>query len=130
MYLRADFCEAVRHQTSNGSFLELVKARSKVPQKNMSREWNWNLDQWKTFSKIRKPIRVSLWLVCKYSENNRQSILSAERIQTQKRYPTSLDKISIVTWRPLITPSQNFSCELDSWRTYSLRNISHLSLQL
>ena len=31
MYLHADFCEAGRNQTSNRSFVELVKARSKDP---------------------------------------------------------------------------------------------------
>ena len=36
---------------------------------------------------------------------------SLSSIQTQKRYPTSFDKISILTWRWLVISSQIFSCE-------------------
>ena len=58
-----------------------------------------NFDQWKTFSESSKPIRVWLWLVYKFTENNCRSRLSSEFIQTQKRYPTSPNKISILTWK-------------------------------
>ena len=52
-----------------------------------------NFDQWKTFSGNYKPIRVWLWLVHKFTENNCRSRLFSKFIQTQKRYPTSLDKL-------------------------------------
>ena len=82
------------------------------------------------FGKLYKPIRVWLWLVYKFNENNYCLRLFFKFIQTQKRYPTSLDKISILTWKLLIILSQNFSCELNSQRTYSLQNISSMSLLL
>ena len=44
-------------------------------------------DQWKTFSENYKPIRVWLWLVYKFTENNCCSQLFFEFIQTQKRCP-------------------------------------------
>ena len=40
---------------------------------------------------------VWLWLVYKLTENYCRLRLFSEFIQTQKRYPTSLDKISILT---------------------------------
>ena len=40
---------------------------------------------------------VWLWLVYKFTENYCRLRLFSEFIQTQKRYPTSLDKISILT---------------------------------
>ena len=45
-------------QTSNTNYLELIKRRSKVQEKDMSCERALNLDQWKTFSKNYKPLRV------------------------------------------------------------------------
>ena len=47
-----------------------------------------------------------------------------------KRYPTSLEKISNLTRQLLVISRHHFSCELDSWRTYSLQNISYLSAPL
>ena len=52
-------------ETSNTKYLELIKRRSKVQEKNMSYELALNFDQWKTFSENYKPIRVWLWLVYK-----------------------------------------------------------------
>ena len=110
--------------------LELIKRRSKVQENNISCEHDLNFDQWKTFSENYKPIRVWLCLVYKFAENNCLLQLFSEFIQTQKRYPTSLDKIRILTWKLLVIAGQNCLCELDSQRTYSLQNISYLSLRL
>ena len=110
--------------------LELIKKRSKVQEENMSCERALNFDQWKIFSENYKAIRVWLWLVYKFTENNCRLRLFSKFIQTQKRYPTSLDKISILTWKLLIISSQKSSCERNSQRTYSLQNIAYLSLRL
>ena len=96
--------------------LELIKRRSKGQLKNMSCERALHFDQWKTFSENYKPIRVCLWLAYKFTENNCRLRLSTTFIQTQKRYPTSLDKMSILIWKLFIISSQNFSCELNSHR--------------
>ena len=63
----------------------------------MSCERALNFDQGKTFSENKKPMTVSLWLVYKFTENYCPSRLFSDFIQTQKRYPTSLDKIRILT---------------------------------
>ena len=75
-----------------------------------------------------EPMRVWLWVVYKSAENFCRFRLFAELIQTQKRYSTSLDKVRILTWKLLIS-SENFSFELNSLRTYSLQDISYLSLR-
>ena len=87
--------------------LELIKRRSKVQENNMPCEHDLNFDQWKTFSESYKPIRVWLCLVYKFAENNCRLQLCSEFIQTQKRYPTSLDKIRILTWKLLVISGQN-----------------------
>ena len=56
-----------------------------------------------------KPIGVWLWLFHKATKNVSQSRLFVEFIQNQKRYHTSLDKTSIVTWKLLVVSSQNLS---------------------
>ena len=109
---------------------ELIKRRSKVQEKNVSCEHTLNFDQWKTFSENYKQIRVRLWLVYKFTMNNCHLRLFSEFIQTEKRHPTSLDKIRILTSKLLVRSRQNFPCELNSQRTYSLQNISNLSLPL
>ena len=90
---------------NNKYLLELIKRRSKVQEKNMSCERALNFDQWKTFSENYKPMRVWLWLVYKFTENYYPSRLFSEFIQTQKRYPTSPDKICILTWKLLVISS-------------------------
>ena len=57
-------------------------------------------------------------------------IVSSMIVKTQKRYSTSLDKISTLTWIILVISSQTFSCELNTSRMYSLQNILYLSLRL
>ena len=96
------FCDVVRNklQTIN-ILLELIKRRSKVQEKNMSCERGLNFDQWKIISKY-KPMRVWLWPVYKFTENFCHLRLFSEFIQAQKRYPTSLDKIRILTWKLLV----------------------------
>ena len=70
-------------ETSNTKYLELMKRRSKVQEKNMSCERVLNLDQWKTFSESYKPMRVWLWLVYKFTENCQIYWLFSEFIQTK-----------------------------------------------
>ena len=79
-------------ETSNTKYLELIKRRSKVQEKNMSCERALNFDQWKTFSENYEPMRVWLWFVYKFTENYCRSRLFSEFIPTRKRYPTSLTK--------------------------------------
>ena len=66
---------------------------------------SFNFDQWKTFSENYKLIRVWLWFVYKFTENNCCSRLYSEFIQTQKRYLTSLEKICILPWKVLVISS-------------------------
>ena len=64
------------------------------------------------------------------NENNCRSWLLSEFTQTQIRYTTLLDKISTLKRKLLVISSQNFSCELNSSRTYSLQKTSYLPLRL
>ena len=64
---------------------------------NMSCEQALNFDQWKKFSENYKPMRVRLWLVYKFTEISCFLRLFTKFIQTQKRYPTSLDKMRSLT---------------------------------
>ena len=73
----------------------------------------------KNVSKTNKPIRVWLWLLYKFNENNCCLRLFSKFIQAQKIFPNSIEKISILTWKPLVISIQNFSCELNSTKTYS-----------
>ena len=102
--------------------LELIKnsRRSKVQEKNMSCECALNFDQWKTFSKNYKLIRVGLWLDYKFMSS----------LILQRAILPLLKKISTLIWELFIISSQNFSCQLNSQRTHSLQNISYLSLSL
>ena len=61
-----------------------VKKKSKVQEKNISREPALNLDKWKTFSKNYKPMRVWLWFHYKFTVNNYRLRLFSEFIQTIK----------------------------------------------
>ena len=91
--------------TSNTKYIELIKRRSKVQEKNMSFERGLIFDQWKTFSENYKPMRVWLWFVYKFTDNYCGQRLFSEFIQTQKGYPTSLDKIRILTRKLLVITS-------------------------
>ena len=93
-----NFFDLVRNQTTNKNYLlELTKGRSKVREKNMSRELALTLDLWKIFSEKYKPMRVWLWFVYKITENNYYLRLVVEFIQTQKRYQ---NKTSIEDYLP------------------------------
>ena len=87
------------------TLLELIKARSKVQEKNMSCERALNFDQWKTLSENYKLMIVWLWLVYKFTENYCRLRLFSEFIHVQKRYPTCLNKIRILTWKLLVISS-------------------------
>ena len=92
-----------------------------------------NLDQLKTFSENYKPIRVWLWLVYKFNDNNCRLRLFSEFIQTQKKVsylPWQNKYANLKTTFVVVVSSQNFPCELNSQRTYFLQNISRLSLRL
>ena len=73
----------------------------------MSCERALNFDRWKTLSENYKPMRVWLWLVYKFTENYCCLRLFSNFIQTQRMYPTSLDKIRILTWKLLALSSWN-----------------------
>ena len=97
------FCDVVRNKLQS---INVYLRRSKVQQKNMSCECGLNFDQWKTFSENYKTMRVSLWLVYKFTENYCCLQLFSEFIQTQKSYSNSLDKICILTtWKLLVISS-------------------------
>ena len=68
----------------------------------MSCERGLNFDQCKKCFENYKPMRVWLWLLYKFHENYGRLRLFSEFIQTQKRYPTSLDKIRILNWKLLV----------------------------
>ena len=82
-----------------------TKRRSKVQEKNMSCKRALNFDQWKKFSKTYKSMRVWLWLAYKFTKNCQIYRLFSALIQTKKRYPTSLDKIRILTRKLSVIPS-------------------------
>ena len=109
--------------------LELIKWRLNLHQKNMSYGRTWNLDQWKLFSKNFTPMRVRLWFVYKITETSCCSPLLPGLFKLKRGILPPLT-ISVLSWWLLIISSQNFSCELSSWRTYSFQNISYLSLWL
>ena len=54
-------------------------------------------DQLKTLSENYEPMVVELWLLYKFTESDRGLRPFSEFMQTQKSYPTSLDKLSILT---------------------------------
>ena len=64
-YLQQYF-DSLKNKTSNRKYLlELIKRKSKVHKKNVSREIALNFVQSKTFSENYKLITVTLWLVYK-----------------------------------------------------------------
>ena len=90
-----------------------IKRRSKLQEKNMSCDRALNFDQWKIFFENYKPMRVLLWLVYKFTKNCQIYRLFL-RVHSNSRYPNSLDKICILTWKLIVISSWNFSCELSS----------------
>ena len=114
--------------------LELFRRRSKVIQKKSKSSWKEHVtgkryEFWPTKSIFRILWADKSFCLQNYQENCCSRHFT-EIIQTQKSYPTYLDKISILTEILLVIPSQNFSSELNSLRAYSMRDISYLSLRL
>ena len=70
-------------------YLELIKRRSKVEEKNTSCERALHFEQWKIFFRIYKPMTVWFWLVYKFRENYCPSWLFSKFIQTfLTKYPS------------------------------------------
>ena len=106
LYLHTIFLfGVVRNKLQRLNISNQSKEDQKFKKKNISCESASNFDQWKTFSENYKPMRVWLWLVYKFTENYCRSRLFSEFIQTQRKYPTSLDKIRILTWKLLVISS-------------------------
>ena len=105
IYIQYFFCVVRNISFRTPNLLKLTKRTSKIQEKNMSCERALNFDQWKILSESYKPMRVWLWLVYKFTKNLCRLRLFSEFIQTQKRYPTFLDKIRILTWKLLVLSS-------------------------
>ena len=96
------FCYLVRNKLQT---LNICLSSSKEDQKFKKRIWcerGLNFDQWKTFSENSNAVRVWLWFVYKFTENYCHLRIFSEFSQTQKRYPTSLDKICVLTGKLLV----------------------------
>ena len=116
----------IRLQVENFCY-EIFKRRSKVHQKNMS-EIHLKFGPMKSISqKLQANRRFCLQI---YQKQLPFTIYCWVHSNSKERYPTSLDKISILTGKPLVIINQSFCCELNSSRTYFLQNISYLSLRL
>ena len=111
--------------------LALIKNRLKVHEKNISRECTINIDQCKPFSEncSQKALGVWLWLVFKITENKCRSRILAKFFQTVKEVSYTWHMYSNLKVIPVIL-SQNVSSAPNYLRTYTLRNISHLSATL
>ena len=79
----------------------IIKRRSKVHQKSISRERTEQFQQWKRLFENHKPIRVWLWFVYKVIEDNPYLRLFAAFIHTQERSSTTLVKVVILTLKYL-----------------------------
>ena len=63
----------------------------------MSCERASTFDQLKTLSENYEPMVVGLWFLYKFTKSDRDLRPFSEFMQTEKSYPTSLDKSSILT---------------------------------
>ena len=92
-------CDMTRKKTPNNRYLPgLIKRRSNIQEKNMSCERALSLNQWKTFPENHMAICLQIYLEL-LSLATFIQIHSEEEEVTQKRYPSSLDKI--LTWKLL-----------------------------
>ena len=99
--------------------------------KNSSKEHaTWKSFQFWPVKNISKNYEPRLQHVYQIIKNNCCSRLFTKFVQTQKKYPTFLDKLSILTRRIFVISSQNVCCERNSSRTNLLWNISYLLLRL
>ena len=73
--------------------------------KSKSCKYVLNFDWWKKISENYKPVGVWLWLAYKFTKNYCCLWLFSKFFQTQKRYPTSSDKIRILTWKLFVISS-------------------------
>ena len=78
-------------------YTRVDKKKIKSSRKEYATRTCFKFDQWKTFCENYKPIRVWLWLVYKFTNNYCPLLLFSEFIQTRKSYPTTNDKIVILT---------------------------------
>ena len=123
MYLRTYFFDVVRNQASNKNYLlRLIKRRPKVHEKATSRKHALN-NQWKTFTKNYKSVRVWLWFVSKITMNNYRPRLLAEFIETQERYSNSLNKISNLNGR---SKSMDWFLYDNGFRLERVKTICHI----
>ena len=120
------FFDVVRNTPNNKYLLEIIK-RSSKERKCMSCGRVLNFDQRKTFSSNYKLITVWLWLFYKFIKNNYRLRFFSEFIQTQKSYPTCLDKTSIATWKLYVISSQIFFVN-QTPRELTPCKISHICL--
>ena len=92
-------CDVTRKKTPNNRYLPgLIKRRSNIQEKSMSCERALSLNQWKTFPENHMAICLQIYLEL-LSLATFIQIHSEEEEVTQKRYPSSLDKI--LTWKLL-----------------------------
>ena len=92
----------VSHEVCARYNISLVWWEKTPKTKNILLKRALSFDQWKKYSENYQPIRDRLRLVYKFTENYCRLRLFSKFIQTQKRYPTSLDKIRILPWKLLI----------------------------
>ena len=104
-FKQVPLCKSVQVRTSANAFVGIVnwiiKRRSKVHQKSISRERTEQFQQWKRLFENHKPIRVWLWFVYKVIEDNPYLRLFAAFIHTQERSSTTLVKVVILTFKVL-----------------------------
>ena len=74
-------------------------------------------------------MRVWLWVGYKFTKNYCHLRLFSEFIQTQKKYPTFLDKTRILTWK-LLSYEANIFLVRETPREHTPCKISYLSLRL
>ena len=99
MYIQWFFDVVINKHQTISICTRVNRKKIKVQDKNMSCTRALNFDQWKTFSfsENYKSMRAWLWFTYKSTENYYRLQLFSEFTQTQKRYPTSFNKIGLLT---------------------------------
>ena len=121
------FFGVVANKIPNAIYLELIKRRSKVVQEeNMACEHALNFDQWKTFSKSYKPMRVWFWLVYKFTKNYCCSWLLWVHWNSKE--------VSCLCWWNMYPTLKIIChiklCELNSFAKYLISVTAHLIMHL
>ena len=108
------------------------KLSTRVNQKKIKSSWNeyvlwtcFTFNQSETFSENYMPKWVWLWLVYKTTKINCCLWLLTEFIPTQKRYPNSLVKISILTWKLFVTSCRTFKLLKNLFLAKHLISVAH-----